>query len=294
MSGLNVSESFQSFCNKLRFANDDQETISLRYHNITKRLNCDFWDSSSDNNHSFYVGSYGRDTEIFTSDIDMLFRLPYNLYSKYNGYSTNGQSALLQEVKKSIEKTYSVTKIKADGQIISIPFSDGTVFEVLPAFINNDGTFTFANSNNGGSWRITDPKSEIAAITQQNKECNYNLKRLCKMARAWRDNNNVDISGILIDILAYNFLSKWEYKDKSYVYYDWMSRDFFKYISEQPSDQSMWRVMGSGRYICCSGSFRSKAKRAYENAIEAINLQENYPIRASKKWREIYGTKFPN
>ena len=40
-----------------------------------------------------------------------------------------------------------------------VPFSDGITFEVLPAFLNRDGSYTFANSNDGGSWKITDPTS---------------------------------------------------------------------------------------------------------------------------------------
>lgn len=38
------------------------------------------------------------------------------------------------------------------------------------------------------------------------------------MARAWKDNCNVPISGILIDTLAYKFLKTWEYKDMGYIY----------------------------------------------------------------------------
>lgn len=294
MSEFKVGIAFEQFCKNLRFSDDALSTISYRYHLITKRINLDYWGTSSDTTNSLYVGSYGRDTEIFTSDIDMLVRLPYNTYKKFNNYSYNGQSALLQEVKKSIEKTYSVTKLKADGQIISIPFSDGINFEVLPAFINDDGTYTFANSNNGGTWKVTDPKSEIEAIRTMNNACNSNLKRLCKMARAWRDKNNVNISGILLDILSYNFLSDWEHKDKSYYYYDWMTRDFMKYVSEQPTSQTKWKVMGSGRYIYCFDSFQAKAKKAYEKALEAIEDETKYPSCANSEWREIYGNKFPN
>lgn len=102
----------------------------------------------------------------------MLVQLPYTTYEKFNAYTSNGQSALLQEVKKVIEKTYSVTELEADGQIISIPFLDGINFEVLPAFINKDGSsYTFANSNNGGSWKVTDPRAEITAIQSMNNQC---------------------------------------------------------------------------------------------------------------------------
>lgn len=289
-----VAEAFEQFCKNLRFSDDALSKISTRYHSITKRINADYWETPSDSAHSLYVGSFGRDTEIFTSDIDMLVQLPYSTYEKFDAYTSNGQSFLLQEVKKVIEKTYSVTNLKADGQIISIPFSDGINFEVLPAFINQDNSsYTFANSNNGGSWKVTDPRAEIAAIQTMNHKCNFNLKRLCRMARAWRDKNNVDISGILLDILSYNFISTWEYRDHSYVYYDWMTRDFLKYVSEQPTSQYRWKVMGSNRYITCFGSFQSKAKRSYEKALEAIEDETKYPSCANAEWREIYGTKFP-
>lgn len=290
---MSISEWFSTFCSNILMDDETLSTISTRYHNITKRINKDYYGSDSETNHSLYVGSFGRGTEIFTSDIDMLVQLPYETYKKFNAYSSNGQSALLQEVKGVIEKTYSVTYLKADGQIISVPFSDGINFEVLPAFINTDGTYTYPNSKNGGSWKVTDPKSEIDAMNTMNTNCNRNLKRLCRMARAWRDKNSVDISGILIDVLAYKFISTWEYRDKSYLYYDWMSRDFFKYLSERDKNQNLWQVMGSDRYVSRTGSFESKALVAYSLSKEAIEKEKDYPTSAKSKWREIYGTKFP-
>ncbi|MCV4600250.1 nucleotidyltransferase, partial [Escherichia coli] len=70
------------------------------------------------------------------SDLDMIFQLPYSEYQKYNSYLGNGQSALLQAVKRSIEKTYATTSIRGDGQVILVPFNDGITFEVVPAFLN--------------------------------------------------------------------------------------------------------------------------------------------------------------
>ena len=35
------------------------------------------------------------------------------------------------------------------------------------------------------------------------------------MARAWKDEWNVPIGGLLNDTFAYNFLRNWEHKDKS-------------------------------------------------------------------------------
>jgi len=291
---MSVGDWFSTFCNNIRMSSDTVSTIQSRYHQITKRINIDYYDSDSDTAHSLYVGSYGRDTEIHSSDIDVLVQLPYETYAKFNAYSSNGQSALLQEVKNVLSKTYSVTNLKGDGQIISLPFTDGINFEVLPAFVNKDSSFTFPNSNNGGSWKTTDPRKEIAAIKDVNDKCNGNLKRLCRMARAWKDNNNVNISGIMIDVLACSFISSWGEHDKSFMYYDWMSRDFFKCLSEQDPAQSLWKVMGSNRYVSRIGSFESKAKTAYILACEAIQKEKDYPYTAKSNWREIYGSKFPS
>lgn len=290
---MTISEKFSKFCDNIEMDPYTISTIQNRYHQITKRINKDYWFNESENYHSLYVGSYGRGTEIDGSDIDMLVQLPYSEYQRFNSYSGNKQSAFLQDVKRTIERTYSTSYIKGDGQIINLPFTDGINFEVLPAFENKDYSFTYANSNCGGEWKITNPRAEIKAINDMNVKCNYNLKRLCKMARAWKQHNDVDISGILIDVLAYNFLSNWEYKDKSFLYYDYMTRDFFDYVRKVDRAQYRWMVMGSGRYIYCYGKFQSKAEKAYNAALDAISYEgKQQEYSANLKWREIYGSKF--
>ena len=83
---MSVSENFKTFCNNLRMDNDTVTKIQSRYHQITKRINLDYWNSSSEVNNSLYAGSYGRGTEIFTSDIDIIVKLPYSTYDKFNQY----------------------------------------------------------------------------------------------------------------------------------------------------------------------------------------------------------------
>ena len=173
---------------------DTVSRIQTRYHQITKRINLDYWNSSSETAHSLYVGSYGRGTEIWTSDIDIIVQLPYETYVKFNNYSQNGQSALLQEVKGVLQKTYSTSHIKGDGQVIGINFSDGINFEIVPAFLNKDGSYTYPDTNNGGSWKTTDPKKEIDAMNTRNNNTNKNLKRLCRMASAWKEKCPVPMS----------------------------------------------------------------------------------------------------
>lgn len=290
---MSVSTKFQSFCNDILISQSVHDNISYRYKRITKQLNKDFWNSESDTNHSLYVGSYGRDTEIHVSDIDMLMKLPYSYYETYNNYQGNGQSALLQAVKNSIQKTYN-SFIKGDGQVVVVDFTDGIRYEILPCFVNKDGhSFTYPDTHDGGQWKTTDPSPEIKAIREANIAWNYNLKRLCRMARVWKDVWSVPIGGLLIDTLAYDFMSKWKYRDKSYAYYDWMVRDFFLYLSQQNKDQNYWYAMGSGKRVYREGAFEYKALRCYNISTEAVLHEANEQSwSANQKWKEVFGTKF--
>lgn len=291
-----LADWFSTFCSNLQIR--DGGSIATRSGNITRRLNTDFWSTTSDSSHSLYVGSYGRNTAISgISDVDLIFQLPYSIYKQYNSYSGNGQSALLQAVKTSIEKTYATTNIRADGQVIQVPFTDGVIFEVVPAFDNDDGSFTFPNANNGGSWQITNPRPEIKAIRDRNAATNFNLVPLCRMMRDWKNKWSVPIGGLLIDTLAYQFIENWEHRDKSFVYYDYMCRDFFKWMAAQDDNQEWWRAPGSGQYVWGKGLFQYKAKRCYNLSLEAIEHEMATPKRewsAKQKWREVFTTNFPD
>lgn len=293
---MGLADWFSTFCSNIQV--QDGGTISSRYKNITKRLNTDFWDTTSETAHSFYVGSYGRSTAIQGfSDLDIVFELPTALYHQYDSYNGNGQSALLQAVRTSMQKTYSTSSIGADGQVVMVSFQDGITFEVVPVFVNNAGSYTHPDSNNGGSWPTTNPKPEIQAIRERNISCNGNLIPLCRMMRAWKEKWNVPIGGLLIDTLAYQFIIGWEHRDKSYLYYDFMCRDFFKWMADQDSEQEYWKAPGSGQHVYGKGLFQYKAKCCYNIAVDAISYETATPKKewsAKQKWREIFGTSFPD
>lgn len=292
---MGVAENFETFCYNLIVSN--KTIISDRYKRITKRLNLDYYSSESETSHSLYLGSYGRNTAIKgLSDLDMLFRLPNSAYHRFNNYVGNGQSALLQEVKRSLQKTYSNTDVGGDGQVVIVSFTDGMIFEILPAFLNDNGeSYTYPNSKDGGSWKTTNPKPEIDAMRLRDSTYKGNLRRLCRMMRAWKGRNDVSIKGLLIDTLAYQFIGSWENRDKSYLYYDYMARDFLLYLANQDTNKQYWTAPGSGAYVYKIGNFQYKAKQAYNISLEAIDYDsKDMPYTASGKWREIFGTKYPS
>ncbi|MGO6970129.1 SMODS domain-containing nucleotidyltransferase [Rhizobium ruizarguesonis] len=292
---MGVAEEFVQFKDQYNIGKELISSISYRYKRITGQLNCDFRSLSSDTANSLYVGSYGRDTAAKgISDLDVAYVLPPGLYAQYDAYTSNGQSALLQAVKTSIKNTYPTSEVSGDGQVVVINFNDGITFEVLPVFNNQAGTWTYPNANNGGSWQTCNPRAEIDAIHTRNLATNRNLKHLSRMMRVWRDHNEVAISGALIDALAYQFIETWEHRDKSFLYHDYMARDFLKYLADQDKDKAYWRMPGSGSYVWKKGNFQSKAVTDYTIAVAACGLQkEEEGSQRRAKWRSVFGPAFP-
>lgn len=288
---MKTSETFQEFISNIKIPQDKADTISYRYGRITKSLNEFYRDIDSKTANSLQVGSYGRYTGIKgISDLDMLYIMPNSKWDDYN--KKGGQSKLLQDTKTAISNTYSSSDIKVDRCVVTVNFSDGTHIDVQPVFEIEDQDYKYPDTYGNGSWKITKPRKEMSAMKEFQDSKNKNLRRLCKMARSWKNKNGVVMGGLLIDTLGYNFLkSTNDYDETSFAYYDEMSRDFFKYLYDQPKDQKEYAALGSKQRVKVRKSFRRKAKKAYDLACEAIDTTSEKT--QHNKWRDIYGNDFP-
>lgn len=282
---------FNKFCDNLRMSKQSVDTVRYRYDRIQGCLNAAFWDGYG--YHTRYVGSYGRGTAIHLSDIDMIFEIPYTVYNQYDRYLGNGQSALLQKVKDTLHETYPFTNIRGDGQVVVLDFKDGIRFEIVPAYKQYDDSYLYPDTHAGGRWKKTNPILEINAVKDLNRQTNKNMQHLCRMVRAWKDLYNVPMSGLLIDTLAGRFMRGWYHAGKSYLYYDYLTRDFFDFLRNEDDTKAFWYAIGSNQLVYNHGSFHRAAEKAYNNAISAINSEvQNNEWMANYYWRLIYGSKF--
>jgi len=278
---------FQKLCDNIKIATDRAATISTRYGEVTSALNKEFRETDSKTANTIQVGSYGRSTAINgISDLDMIYIMPSSKWSEYK----YNQSGLLADTKNAIAKRYPTTTVKVDRLVVQVIYSNFMV-EVQPVFEFEDGNFNYPDTYDGGSWKVTKPREEILAIRDVDAEKNYNLRKLCKMIRAWKNKNGVVMGGLLIDTLAYNFLKQTtEYDDKNYSSYDTLSRDFFEYLKDQP-EQDYYLALGSNQKVKVKKKFQSKAKKAHDNCIKAIEAGEQDS--AHKKWKKVFGRNFP-
>ncbi|MEK0306941.1 SMODS domain-containing nucleotidyltransferase [Bifidobacterium favimelis] len=195
-----------------------RKVISDRYKVVTKAVNTEFYDSSSDTMHSLYVGSYGRGTAIDTSDLDIMVILPENKYERYDKYGNNGQSRLLQSVKDAVKSPYPRSDIRADGQVVKINFSDGMRFEILPAFEQaalGRTTYIYPDSNMGGNWLSTNPKVEQDAMRKKDADSNHLLVDTCRHMRYVHNTyfSSYPLHGIVIDTFIYDAIGSWHWPE---------------------------------------------------------------------------------
>jgi len=284
---MSISEIFQDFLSAIKIPNEVQ--ITGRYNEITKVLNQNFRDTSSEIHNCLQVGSYGRWTAINgISDLDMLYIMPPSLWDTYN--VSGGQIKILNATKKAISNRYPSTIVFVDRLVVCVQYKNFHI-EVQPVFQQSDGSFKYPDTKNGGSWKITKPKAELNEIKSMNASKNRNLRRLCKMARAWKNKQGLAMGGLLIDTLAYNFLKSTDtYDSKSYLYYDEMVRDFFRYLADEPY-KDHYQALGSNQDVKIKSKFQRFAEEAYELCQKAIDNGINK--KAFNYWIKVFGNSFP-
>jgi len=287
---MSIADDFKSFVENLKITEASATTISDRYGKITKALNKKYRNTESTTDNSLQVGSYGRFTAIKgISDLDMIYEMPASEWDRFKEEGTGRQSALLQEMKEAIKISYRTTKMRGDGQVVVVEFGDQVV-EVVPGFKQDNGSYKYPDTKEGGKWKNTDPKPEIKAIREAN-QVTSNVRRLCKMARAWRRKQGVNMGGLLIDTMVYNFFQSTDiYNNKGYKFYDQLCRDFFEYLSGLPN-QDYYKAPGSKQGVYVKSKFQRKAKKAYNLCLKAIEAEGK--ASANRNWKRVFGRNFP-
>ncbi|TFC90105.1 nucleotidyltransferase [Cryobacterium sp. TmT2-59] len=267
---------------------DNSGTLAMRRDQITKVLNREFRYLDDSTNHKLMVGSYGRWTAIKgISDLDLLFILPPAIRGDYN--SDGDASRILSRTREAIQARYPGTSVTVDRLVVVVEFAN-FMFEVQPVFVNDDESFSYPDTYADG-WKITKPREEISAMRSENLSTKGNLRQLCKLARAWKNKHGVALGGLLIDTLAYNFMTtNPDYRSIAMSSYDEMVRDFFLFLAEQP-DQERYLALGSRQHVRVKKKFQRKAKKAYDLSVEAIEAEGQKNV--SKKWRAVFGNSVP-
>jgi hypothetical protein len=260
---------------------------------VVSSLNRAYYGTNSETDHSFFVGSWAKDTAIRPPrDMDIYFLLPASAYNRFQDYALARQSALLQELKAWLALTFPNTDMSGDGQVVVINFGTYSV-EVVPAFeLNTPLRYWICDTHNGGSYKETAPWAEMVQLETADKDNARNLRPLIRMLKAWQSWCSVPIKSFQLELVASEFLAQSQWRLNSFFYFDWITRDFFAYLYHR-ADAVMY-VPGTFDSVYLGNDWRSRAASAWNRAVKACEYEKsNQVIDAGDEWQKIFGTDIP-
>ena len=289
---MTVAERFEALLANLTLTDEQKSDGTTKHKGVRKCLNSHYYGSSSETANSMLVGSWGKATRIRPPrDIDVLFELPSSVYERFQQRPGNKQSQLLQEVKGVLGASYPRTVMRGDGQVVVVPFSTYAV-EVAPAFKLTNGRYWICDTNSGGSYKETDPNAEIEAVSTSNTATNNNTRDLVRMMKCWQGYCNVPLKSFCFELLAIDFLKTWEHRGKTKVYYDWMVRDFLRFLLAKVNSYVF--VPGTYEIVWLGSDWKSRAESALGRAEKACEYESSQmPCTAGTEWQKIVGTNIP-
>jgi Second Messenger Oligonucleotide or Dinucleotide Synthetase domain len=255
-------------------------------------LNRHYYGSESRTDNSFFIGSWGKNTAGRPPrDVDLYFVLPVEVYYRFQGRVWNRQSALLQEVKNALAETYPDTDMSGDGQIVLVRFESYSV-EVVPSFLLKSGSYWICDTNNGGRYKENNPWAEVNHIESVDQATNRNLRPLIRMIKAWQDHCSVHIKSFQLELIAAEFLAQSPWRLHDFLWFDWISRDFFLYLYWKAN--TYITVPGGTEVIYLGNDWQSRAESAYWRAVKACDYEKDNQIaEAGEEWQKIFGQQIP-
>lgn len=289
-----VTKRFRSFLSNLELTDLQRNDGERKFKGVVKALNQAYWDSDSDTDHAFYIGSWAKHTHIRPPrDVDMYFLLPLEVYNRFEQYNGNKQSALLQEVKGKLLDTNPTSDIKGDGPVVLAAFTSFSV-EVVPAFLYDDAerSYYVCDTKNGGSYKKTMPLHEVDTVSAADARNSNNVRHLIRMLKAWQACCSVPIKSFYLELLAIEFLDQSEWRNTDYFYYDWISRDFFKWLITK-ANTHLW-APGTYELLWLGDAWKTRAESAFSRAVKACDFERsNEEGKAGDEWQKIYGIDIP-
>lgn len=273
---MSSEQQFEKFIDNIKLTSAQREDAKTKYTGVCKKLHDHYYQNVEYTGATkLLIGSYGKKTHIRPPrDVDVLFIMPPEKFEQYQDNDGNSQSQLLQDIKKILSEKYTTTdKIKAWGKVVLVEFSEGVHnIELLPAWENDDGTFTIPNTESGGSWETWDPKTEIKRIKESDATTGK-TKQLIRMIKKWTDNCSVNLKSFQIENGVLDFFSS----NDSNQPYAQLVRNFLDFFKGTIHDEATESHLNTA----CN-----RAKKACE-----FEEKEKYD-ESTAEWKKVFGQDF--
>lgn len=283
-----VEQRFRGFIENLALTDTQFQDGLRKQAGVRATLNRWYYGHNDEAANSLLTGSWGKHLRVRPPrDIDVMFALPWGVYTRFEARTGNRQSQLLQEVRSVLAQTYQTSDMRGDGQVVVVRFPTMPV-EVIPAFPFDNGQYLICDTMNGGSYRLTDPISEIKALNQSDGDTGGATRHLIRIVKQWQRHCSVPIKSFMLERMAIEFLRTWQYPH-DYYFYDWMVRDFFGFLVENAGRSAV--MPGTGLRVPSGFAWASKARTAFAASCRACEWEQaNFDFLAEEEWKSVFGS----
>lgn len=276
--------------------------------------------------NNIHFGSFARKTKIRPlDDIDLMICLSGQggHYNEFNGRVKitinpetnlksfcNDNSNILNSIKvlnKFVGKLseisqYSNAEIKRNQEAATLNLkSYDWTFDIVPCFFTNvdiNGKNYYLIPDGEGNWKKTDPRLDRDRIQNLNQKKDGNLLEVIRILKYWNKNSKKPtIPSYLLENIILNFYDNIFSPDIEYIEVEVM-RILHQIEEKILSDiYDPKRIQGNINNLTKDQreKISNKAKNDYLIAYKALCLEnEKKHEKAINKWKEIFGSEFPN
>lgn len=278
-----ICKLFSTFLDNLQLTAKQREDAQTKYTGVCKTLYPVFYDGTYTDDAKYLFGSYKTKTHIApmceTQDVDVLFKIDDETYEQYK----DNPAGLLQKIRHALKDRYKTTEtIKVWGKVVLVQFSDNHHnVELLPALEQGNGTFLIPNTENGGTWEVFDPRSQVNSFSESNKDTDGKTRSLVQMMKKWvKETATLSYKSYCIVEDVIRFLDVVYDNEVSSVQYDKLVEGFLIFLENN-----------TPAHLNSQKNHISTAKTRVVKAIELAAEGKN--IAASREWRKVFGSYFP-
>jgi hypothetical protein len=280
-----VDDAFANLKSQLEITESESELAQRRHEEIRDHVATE-WELEDD----FLTGSYRRHTKTKKlKDVDIF------VVVKRDGAQGHlrdlGPSALLNELKKVLEKKYASVTIDRMACVVDFGSDEIASYDVVPAFKRDEGGYEIPDTQTG--WIATNPKRHHELTSEKNAACDEKWVPFVKMVKgANRELDDAVDPSFLLEVMALELVDEpfGRYQDELVFFFasaaDQIDRPWPDPAEVGPDVNSM------------STSQRQTARaallEAQQSAERAVWHEDNRQERAAvEEWRKLFGWRMP-
>ena len=288
-----VSEAFRTFFERVGLTELQREDAETKVRGVRQCLE-DCWTLDT----AFLTGSYRRGT--MTSppkDIDLMVILDYGEHGEDYYEVDDGDEALLERLHRHLKAAYPTTRIRKDRPAVNLDFT--TVgFDVVPGFRRSGGGFRIPHLRDG--WLSTNPRVHRRRTEDLDAATSGRFVRIATMLKEWNDVNSDHLTGFHLEMaLANAWPQDGDGDPATFVNSAAAIASLLPRLSRALEDSIEDPAGLSGpidEYL--DGDDRELTVERLERDAEKASVARRHQARgdnerAIRKWRWIFGERFP-